>query len=90
MFITDWLSKADLVNYVNTISDQVCGNELVIKQIANNTSEHALLGDFNKAVSETIMDSSEAYSNQMMQLLSYSSKARTFARLVFDLLKVSD
>ena len=90
MFITDWLSKADLVNYVNTISDQVCGNELVIKQIANNTSEHALLGDFNKAVSEAIMDSSEAYSNQMMQLLSYSSKARTFARLVFDLLKVSD
>ncbi|HAB37022.1 MAG TPA: hypothetical protein DCE52_03295, partial [Rhodobacteraceae bacterium] len=63
---------------------------LVMKQIANNTAEQALLGDFNKAVDEAIMDSGEAHNNQMMQLLSNPNKAKTFARLVFDLLKVDD
>jgi type I restriction enzyme R subunit len=90
LFITDGLSEADLVNYVNTISDKVRENELVMKQIANNTSEQALLGDINKAVGDAIMDSSEAHNNQMMQLLSNPNKAKTFARLVFDLLKVEN
>ena len=88
LFITDELTEADLVNYVHTISDKVRENGLVMKQIANNTAEQALLGDFNKAVDEAIMDSSEAHNNQMMQLLSNPNKAKTFARLVFDLLKV--
>jgi type I restriction enzyme R subunit len=35
------------------------------------------------------MDSGEAHNNQMMQLLSNPNKAKTFARLVFDLLKVN-
>jgi type I restriction enzyme, R subunit len=88
LFITDELTEADLVNYVHTISDKVRENGLVMNQIANNTAEQALLGDFNKAVDEAIMDSSEAHNNQMMQLLSNPNKAKTFARLVFDLLKV--
>ena len=90
LFITDELSEGDLVNYVQTISDKVRENGLVMKQIANNTAEQALLGDFNKAVDEAIMDSSDAHNNQMMQLLSNPNKAKTFARLVFDLLKVAD
>ena len=48
------------------------------------------ISDFNKAVDETIMDSSEAHNNQIMQLLSYPNKEKTFARLVFDLLKVDE
>ncbi len=88
LFITDELTEADLVNYVHTISDKVRENGLVMNQIANNTAEQALLGDFNKAVDEAIMDSGEAHNNQMMQLLSNPNKAKTFARLVFDLLKV--
>lgn len=46
-----------------------------------------LRGDFNKAVDEAIMDSGDAHNNQMMQLLSNPTKAKTFARLVFDLLQ---
>ena len=90
LFITDELSQGDLVNYAKTITDKVRENGLVMKQIANNTAEQALLGDFNKAVDEAIMDSSDAHNNQMMQLLSNPNKATTFARLVFDLLKVVD
>jgi len=87
LFITDDLSEGDLVNYVHTISDKVRENELVMDQIANNTAEQALLGDFNKAVDEAIMDSGEAHNNQMMQLLANPNKSKTFARLVLELLK---
>ena len=47
-------------------------------------------GDFNKAVDEAVMDSSEANQNQMMQILSVPKKTANFARIVFDLLKLSD
>ncbi|MDC0003018.1 DEAD/DEAH box helicase family protein [Porticoccaceae bacterium] len=87
LFITDDLSEGDLVNYANTISDKVRENGLVMDQIANNTAEQALLGDFHKAVDEAIMDSGDAHNNQMMQLLSDPNKAKGFARLVFELLK---
>jgi type I restriction enzyme R subunit len=66
LFITVELMEADLVSYVHTISDKVRENGLVMKQIANNTAEQVLLGDFNKAVDEAIMDSGEAHNNQMM------------------------
>ncbi|MDH5327950.1 MAG: DEAD/DEAH box helicase family protein [Gammaproteobacteria bacterium] len=90
LFITDQLTDKDLVNYAYTIRDKVRENELVMNQIANNTAEQAMLGDFHKAVDEAVMDSSEAHQNQMMQLLSDPEKAKGFARIVFDLLKLSE
>ena len=89
LFITDQLTDNDLVNYAYTIRDKVKENELVMKQITNNTPEQAMLGDFPKAVDNAVMDSSEAHQNQMMQLLSDPSKAAGFARVVFDLLKLA-
>jgi len=61
-----------------------------MKQIANNSTEQAMLGDFSKAVDDAVMDSSEAHQNQMMQLLSDPKKAAGFAKVVFDLLRLSD
>lgn len=90
LFITDHLTDKDLVNYANTIRDKVRENKLVMSQIANNTPEQALLGDFNKAVDDAVMDSSEAHQNQMRQILSDHTKAASFARIVFDLLKLAD
>ena len=90
LFIMDNLTDDDLVNYANTIRDKVRENKLVMSQIANNTPEQAMLGDFNKAVDDAIMDSSEAHQNQMMQILSDPTKANSFARVVFDLLKMAD
>lgn len=60
-----------------------------MKQIANNTTEQAMLGGFSKAVDDAVMDSGEAHQNQMMQLLSDPSKSAGFARVVFDLLKLA-
>ena len=87
LFVTDHLTEKDMVNYAYTIRDKISENAFVMKQITNNTTEQALLGDFSKAVDDAVMDSSEAHQNQMMQLLSNPQKAASFARVVFDLLK---
>jgi Fic family protein len=65
-------------------------NERVMNQIANNSPEQALLlGDFGKAVDDAILDSSDAHQNQMMQLLSDPARATKFAKVVFDLLRLT-
>jgi len=70
--------------------DKVRENELVMKQIENNSPEQAMLGDFGKAVDDAVLDSSESHQNQMMQLLSNPEKAKGFAKVVFDLLKLAE
>jgi type I restriction enzyme R subunit len=90
LFVTDQLTDKDMVNYAYTIRDKVSENQLVMQQLANNTPEQALLGNFASAVDDAIMDSGDAHQNQMMQLLSDPAKASKFARVVFDLLKLTD
>jgi type I restriction enzyme R subunit len=89
IFITDELSEKDLINYAYTVRDKMKENGRVMKQIANNNEEQAMLGDFPKAIDDAIMDSSDAHQNQMLQLLSDPDKAKNFARIVFDLLKLT-
>jgi len=86
IFVADQLTDKDMVNYAYTIRDKVGENQLVMQQIANNSPEQALLGDFSKAIDDAIMDSSTAHRNQMLQLLADPRKAAGFARVVFDLL----
>ncbi len=86
LFITDNLTEKDLVNYAYTIRDKIRENKKVMTQIANNTPEQAMLGDFPKAVDDAVLDSNEAHQDQMMQLLSDPQKAARFARVIFDLL----
>ncbi len=90
LFIIDHLTENDMVNYAHTIRDKISENELVMKQIANNSTEQAMLGDFSKAIDDAIMDSSEVHQNQMMQLLSDPAKTASFAKVVFDLLKLEE
>jgi len=75
-----------MVNYAYTISDKVRENAIVMQQIANNSAEQAMLGDFSKAVDDAILDSSEVHQIQMMQLLSDPKRAAGFAKVVFDIL----
>lgn len=86
LFVTDQLTEKDIVNYAYTIRDKVSENSSVMNQIANNTREQAMLGDFPKAIDDAILGSSEAHQNQMMQLLSDPKKAADFAKIVFDML----
>lgn len=86
LFITDQLTEKDMVNYAYTISDKVRENDIVMQQIANNSAEQAMLGDFPRAVDDAILGSGDAHQNQMMQLLSDPKRAAGFAKVVFDIL----
>lgn len=76
----------DLIRYAYSVRDKLSENASVMMQIAKNTPEQAMLGDFPKALDDAILDSSEAHQEQMMQLLSDHAKSRQFARVIFDLL----
>jgi len=89
LFITDELTEGDLVNYAYTVRDKVRENQNVMRQLANNSPEQALLGDFPKAIDDAILDSSDAHQNQKMQLLSDRKKAAAFAKLIFDMLRIA-
>jgi len=86
LFITDGLTDADLISYATTIRDKVSENERVMHQIANNSAEQALLGDFAGAMDEAVMDSGEAHQNQMMQYLNSKELQVGLQRVVFDML----
>ncbi len=86
LFITDGLTDQDLVNYAYTIRDKVRENEKVMDQIANNSVEQALLGDFAGATDDAVMNSNEAHQNQMMQYLNSPEIQTKFQRVVFDML----
>ena len=69
LFITDQLTENDMVNYAYTVRDKLSENIQVMQQIANNSPEQAMLGDFAKAIDDAILDSSAAHQNQMMLLI---------------------
>jgi type I restriction enzyme R subunit len=86
LFVTDGLTDRDLINYAYTIRDKISENERVMHQIANNSAEQALLGDFAGALDEAVMESSEAHQSQMMQYLNSKELQAGFQRVVFDML----
>jgi len=75
LFITDELTDNDLANYLYTIADKISENDVVMQQIAHNSPEQAMLGDFSKAIDDAVMGSSKAHQIQMMQLLSACNTA---------------
>jgi type I restriction enzyme R subunit len=85
LFITDELTDQDLINYAYTIRDKVRENEKVMDQIANNSPEQALLGDFAEALDDAVMDSSEVHQNQMTQYLNNPELQRRFREIIFDM-----
>ncbi|EIA1341700.1 type I restriction endonuclease subunit R [Vibrio parahaemolyticus] len=86
VFVTENLTDKDMINYAFTVRDKLTENETVMSQIANNTREQAMLGDFPRAIDDAILNSNEAHQEQMMQLLSDPNKTKQFARVIFDML----
>ena len=86
LFITDGLTEGDLITYAYAIRDKVSENQRVMNQIANNSAEQALLGDFPAALDDAVMGSGEAQQNQMMQYLNNKELQAGFQRVVFDML----
>ena len=87
VFAGDGLTEADMLNYARTIKDKVQEDLKVVTQIANNTREQALLGDFPKAVEDAILNSNEAQQKQMMKLLLMTDKFSQFMNTVYDMMQ---
>lgn len=87
IFETDGLTDNDKLNYAYTITDKLRENTAVVNQVANNSPEQAMLGDFKQAFYDAVMDSSEAHQDQMMQLLANPDRAEAYSRVIFELLK---
>ncbi len=86
LFDDENLTEHDLINYAHTIRDKLSENESVMNQIANNSPEQAMLGDFAEALDDAVMESGEAHQNQMMQYLNSKELQAGFQRVVFDML----
>jgi len=86
LYVTDGLTNADLISHAYTVRDKLRENERVMHQIANNSPEQALLGDFAEATDEAVMESGEAHQNLMMQYLNSPELQAKFQRVVFDML----
>lgn len=87
LFITDNLTDKDMLSCVYMVRDKLSENQAVMTQLANNTSEQAMLGDFPKAIDDAIMDCNNAQREMMMQYLSNPEMSKGFARMMFDVMK---
>jgi len=86
LFVTDNLTDNDVLNKANTDADKMLENQTVVTQVENNTREQAMLGDFRSALLDAVMDSHEAHSNIMGQILSNDAVTDKYGRIVFDLM----
>jgi type I restriction enzyme R subunit len=86
VFGADGLTDADMINYVHTIADKIRENGTVMDQLKNNSREQALLGDFEKAAQDAILESRSAHEKQAMRVLSQKSAAKQFFNLLLNLL----
>ncbi len=86
VFITDNLTKDDMLNYARSVRDKIGENIAIMRQIENNSAEQAMLGDFAGALDDAVMESNEAHQNQMNQVLGNKETAAGFGRIVFDML----
>ncbi len=85
IFLMDELSDKDVVSFAHTVARKVSENERTMEQYRNNTEDQVMLGDFPKAVNDAVINSDRAQRNQMMQLLSDPAKAKTFVKVIYDL-----
>lgn len=86
LFAGDDLTDDDMLNYARTVSDKVRENTRVMTQIANNTREQAMLGDFLAALDDAVLDSGQAHQKQQTRILTDAGNRRPFAEIIYDLL----
>ncbi len=87
LFITDDLTEKDQINYFNTLYDKITESPRVMDQIANNSLEQAMLGDFPAAMDNAVMEIAAAHQNQSTQYMNSKEVATGVQRLLLEMLK---
>lgn len=86
LFVTDNLTDQDMINYAYTVADKMAENTRMMTQIQNNPREQAMLGEFDTALDDAVLDSNAAHMEQMTQLMSDPAKMKQFAHIIYDVL----
>ncbi|WP_010116910.1 type I restriction endonuclease subunit R [Acinetobacter sp. P8-3-8] len=86
LFVTDNLTDQDMINYAYTVADKMAENVRMMTQIQNNPREQAMLGEFDTALDDAVLDSNSAHMEQMTQLMSDPAKMKQFAHIIYDVL----
>lgn len=86
LFVTDNLTDQDMINYAYTVADKMAENIRMMTQIHNNPREQAMLGEFDTALDDAVLDSNAAHMEQMTQLMSDPAKMKQFAHIIYDVL----
>lgn len=86
LFVTDNLTDQDMINYAYTVADKMAENTRMMTQIHNNPREQAMLGEFDTALDDAVLDSNAAHIEQMTQLMSDPAKMKQFAHIIYDVL----
>jgi len=81
------LTDEDMLNYAKTIKDKVMENEKVVEQVNNNTKEQAMMGGFEVAINDAVIDSLDVHKNLATQILSEEKIRNGFANIVYDLIE---
>ena len=87
IFEADKLTDADKINYANTIADKIKENLSVMDQVNNNSKEQAMLGDFQGAVEDAVLECNDLRQEIVTQYLSSKQVQIGFANLIYDMLK---
>jgi type I restriction enzyme, R subunit len=73
-----WSRAASSLSLMYTIRNKISENVLVMKQIANNSTEQAMFGDFTKAFDDAIMVVMKPITKRSCSC--YPAKAAGFAK----------
>jgi type I restriction enzyme R subunit len=79
------LSDADLLNYANHIKDKMLENEELAQQAAINTKEQFAMGDFNKVLTDAVIEGLDRYQSMASQVLGNEKVKKGFEELMLDL-----
>lgn len=81
-------TESDALNYARTIADKLRENEKVMLQlqVAGNTPQQAMLGDFPKAVEDAVIESMETHTEFAKQFLADKRVRRGFAEMLMGIL----
>ncbi len=71
---------------LNALSDKVKEDTVVIEQITNNTKEQAMLGGFEIALNDAVIESLDVHQNMATQVLSKDKVREGLADIVYGLL----
>lgn len=87
LFAAEGLDDKDVVQVVESVGGQLKKNQKVMDQVANNSYEDAMLGDFPKAINDAVIDSMSVHQKAGERYLSDSQVAKLVSRAVYELLR---